>query len=79
MKNLKVILASAILATNVLGILRAQETPIQKLEDIVKTVQNQKPKRVVVAYVADSHTLEAVNNAYKLGFVIPILVNNASP
>ncbi|MDN3606164.1 OmpA family protein [Kaistella yonginensis] len=33
MKNLKVILASAFLATNFLGILKAQETPIQKLED----------------------------------------------
>lgn len=49
---------------------------IQKLEDIVKTVQNQKPKRVAVAYAADTHTLEAVNNAYKLGFVIPILVGD---
>lgn len=33
MKNLKVILASAFLATNFLGTLKAQETPVQKLDD----------------------------------------------
>ncbi|MGC9330560.1 MAG: bifunctional enoyl-CoA hydratase/phosphate acetyltransferase [Bacteroidales bacterium] len=49
---------------------------IKKLDDIIKAVQKQKPKRVAVAYVHDSHTLEAVNNAYKLGFIVPILVGD---
>ena len=34
MKNLKVILASAFLAVNFLGTLKAQETPVQKREDL---------------------------------------------
>lgn len=34
MKNLKVILASAFLAANFLGTLKAQETPVQKTEDL---------------------------------------------
>ena len=46
---------------------------IQHLTDIVVEARKKGKKRLVVAYGQDSHTLEAVYNAYKEGLVEPTL------
>ncbi len=47
---------------------------IQKIEQIVTTVQSRPTKRLVVAVAQDAHTLEAVSEAVELGVVEAILV-----
>ena len=46
---------------------------IQHLTDIVVEARKKGKKRLAVAYGQDSHTLEAVYNAYKEGLVEPTL------
>ena len=46
---------------------------IQHLTEIVEEARKRGKKRLAVAYGQDSHTLEAVYNAYKEGLVEPTL------
>ena len=46
---------------------------IQHLTDIVTEARKKGKKRLAVAYGQDSHTLEAVYEAYKEGLVEPTL------
>jgi len=49
---------------------------ITKLDQIIDAVKSKPKKRLVAAYANDSHTLEAVNNAYELGIVDATLVGD---
>lgn len=49
---------------------------ITKLNEMISALQGKPKKRLVVAYANDSHSIEAVNNAYKLGIIDPILVGD---
>ena len=49
---------------------------ITKLEQLIPAVQKRGRRRIVVAYAADAHTLQAVDRATKLDLVEPILVGN---
>ncbi len=49
---------------------------ITKLDQLVETVQKQEKKRLAVAYAEDTHTLKAVDAAFKLGLIQPVLVGN---
>lgn len=49
---------------------------ITKLDQLVDLARTRGKKRIAVAYAEDAHTLEAVNNASKLGIVDAILVGN---
>lgn len=49
---------------------------ITKLEQLIQAVQLRGKRRVAVAYAEDAHTLQAVNNAVRLGIVDAILIGN---
>lgn len=49
---------------------------ITKLEHLIPAVQQRGRRRIVVAYAADAHTLQAVDHAVQLNLVEPILVGN---
>lgn len=49
---------------------------IKHLEEIVQKAKARGRQRIVVAYAQDSHTLEAVNDAYQLGLVEVTLVGD---
>ncbi len=46
---------------------------IEKLDQIVEEARKRGKRRLAVAYGQDSHTIEAVYNAYKEGIVEPTL------
>lgn len=46
---------------------------IRKLDQIVEEARRRGPRRLAVAYGQDSHTLEAVAEAYREGIVIPTI------
>lgn len=50
---------------------------INTLDDLLRAVQSQRRKRLVVAWANDAHTLEAVNAAVEAGLVEAILVGDA--
>lgn len=49
---------------------------ITKLEQLVEAVRTRGKRRIAVAYAEDAHTLQAVNEAVKLGIVDAILIGN---
>lgn len=49
---------------------------IQKLDEIVELVKGKEKKRLVAAYAADEHTIEAAYNAVQLGVADATLVGN---
>ena len=49
---------------------------IRNLNDIITVAQSKGKKRLVVAYAQDSHTLEAVNDAYEAGLVEATLLGD---
>ena len=51
---------------------------IIRLDQIIDIVKEKQPKRLVVAYANDEHSIEAVATATKLGFVQPILTGDAT-
>ncbi|MFR9566705.1 MAG: phosphate acyltransferase, partial [Rikenellaceae bacterium] len=51
---------------------------IKNLSDIVDAARKCGKKRLAVAYGQDSHTLEAVYNAYKEGIIEPTLYGDKS-
>lgn len=51
---------------------------INTLDDLLRAVQSQPRKRLVVAWANDAHTLEAVNAAVTAGLVEAILVGDAA-
>lgn len=50
--------------------------PITKLDQIIEKVKEKEPKRLVVAYANDEHSIEAVATATELGLVRPILTGS---
>ena len=49
---------------------------IQHLDDLVAKAKARGKRRLIVAYVQDSHTLEAVNDAVEAGIVAATLVGH---
>lgn len=49
---------------------------VTKLDQILELVRSRGKRRMAVAYAEDAHTLQAVNQAVKLGIVDAILVGN---
>lgn len=49
---------------------------ITKLDQLIEAVQTRGKRRIAVAYAEDAHTLQAVNNAVKLGIVDAILIGD---
>lgn len=49
---------------------------ISKLDQMIDALKGKPKKRLVAAFANDAHTIEAVNNATKLGFIEPILVGD---
>lgn len=49
---------------------------ITQLKEIIPAVQQRGRRKLVVAYAADAHTLQAVDQAKKLNLIDPILVGN---
>jgi len=50
----------------------------KKLDEIVKSIEGRAAVDMAVACAADDSVLEAVNNAYKLGLINPILIGDES-
>lgn len=46
------------------------------MKDVYSSIRRSEPKRVAVAQAADAHVLEALTEAFKEGFIFPILVGN---
>lgn len=51
---------------------------ITKLEQLIPAVQQRGKRRLVAAYAEDAHTLQAIDNAMRLGLVDATLVGNRS-
>lgn len=49
---------------------------ITKLEQLIPAVQQRGKRRLVAAYAEDAHTLQAIDNASRLGLVDAILIGN---
>lgn len=49
---------------------------ITKLEQLIPAVQQRGKRRIVAAYAEDAHTLQAIDNAMRLGLVDAILIGN---